>query len=193
MGSRWGSSLWALCSVYFLATLGIFAGILALRRNGGEIRQVSDLSGAAWSRDLQVRLVAWAIVICLVSLAGVPPLAGFWGKLLIFGGASSIPPAEAEAFGIFVGLVILAAVNTAIGAAYYLRSGRFLSFCFLRRGRSESSRMAGPPVASVLAALMILWIGLWWQPWARWSHAASPVGSSGIGCGPICSLGILRP
>jgi NADH-quinone oxidoreductase subunit N len=192
-GAIGGSRLWGLdgaaafglyALVYFLATLGIFAGILALRRNGSEIRQVSDLAGAAWSGDLQVRLVAWAIVICLVSLAGVPPLAGFWGKLLVFGSALSIPPAEAEAFGIFVGLVILAAVNTAIGAAYYLRVVGSLVFASYGEG-IESSRMAGPPVASILAALMIIWIGLWWQPWARWSHAASPIGSSSMAVTPF--------
>jgi hypothetical protein len=160
---------------YLLGTIGVFAGILALRKDGREIREIQDLLGGAWANDLQSRLVAWAMVICLVSLAGVPPLAGFWGKLLVFGSALSVPPAQAEAFGIFVGLTVLAAINTAIGAAYYLRVVAALVFA-PRAERLQPSQAAGPHIAAWACAIITIGVGLWWQPWVHWSYAASPLG-----------------
>ena len=160
---------------YLLGTIGVFAGILALRKDGREIREIQDLVGGAWANDLQSRLVAWAMVICLVSLAGVPPLAGFWGKLLVFGSALSVPPARAEAFGIFVGLTVLAAINTAIGAAYYLRVVAALVFAPRAEGL-QPSQAAGPHIAAWACAIITIGVGLWWQPWVHWSYAASPLG-----------------
>ncbi|MCS7239030.1 MAG: NADH-quinone oxidoreductase subunit N [Thermoguttaceae bacterium] len=159
--------------VYLLATVGVFAGILALRRSGEEIRTVSDLAGAAWSSLPPVRVTAWCMVICLFSLAGVPPLAGFWGKLAVFGSALSIPPAEAEAFGVFVALAIFAAINTAVGAAYYLRVVGSLVFSPQANGLSPRAA-PGPTVAAMMTAILIVGIGLWWQPWWRWAQSASP-------------------
>ncbi len=159
--------------VYLLATLGIFAGLIALEREGREVVDIADLSGAAWSNQPAARLVAWSMVICLFSLAGVPPLAGFWGKLAIFGSALSIPPAHSDAFGVFVGLAIFAAINTAIGAAYYLRIIAALVFSPATQRISVRSAV-GPPIAVVITAFFIIGIGLWWQPWWRWAQTASP-------------------
>jgi len=159
---------------YSLATLGVFAGILALRKDGREVRDIEHLFGGGWANDLQTRLVAWAMVICLVSLAGVPPLAGFWGKLFVFGSALSIPPAQADAFGIFVGLTVLAAINTAVGAAYYLRVVAALIFASPSKD-IQPNRAAGPHVAAWACAIVTIGIGLWWQPWVHWSYGASPL------------------
>lgn len=159
--------------VYLLATLGLFAGLISLEREGREVTEIKDLSGAAWSPQPAARVIAWAMVICLFSLAGVPPLAGFWGKLAIFGSALSIPPAQAEAFGVFVGLTIFAAVNTAIGAAYYLRVAGAMVFSSDERKISLRAA-AGPSIAAVIASFFIVGIGIWWQPWWHWAQSASP-------------------
>lgn len=165
--------------VYLLATVGIFAGVLTLNQREDEIRTISDLAGAAWSSVPSVRIIAWCMVICLFSLAGVPPLAGFWGKLAVFGSTLSIPPAQAEAFGVFVGLAIFAAINTAIGAAYYLRVVGALVFS--PQGHGVTPRAgAGPFVAAMMTAILVVGIGLWWQPWWRWAQTTSPHTASQI-------------
>jgi NADH-quinone oxidoreductase subunit N len=105
--------------VYALMNLGAFAVLVWL-----ENRTLADGSANADSEDANLTLsdlrglaarspwMAGALTIFLFSLAGVPPLAGFWGKLYIF--------AEAFRQGL-VGLVIVGVINTVISAYYYLR------------------------------------------------------------------------
>ncbi len=107
--------------VYAVATLGLFAAITFLGKRKHEVERVEELAGLVKSHPG----LAAALSICLFSLAGIPPLAGFWGKLALFGGAISLNVSNsAGASNIRVWFVILAIVgvlNAAISAAYYLR------------------------------------------------------------------------
>ncbi|MHB8971167.1 MAG: NADH-quinone oxidoreductase subunit N [Pirellulaceae bacterium] len=112
-----GATLFYL-AVYVLAVLGVFAALAYLSDDRREINSVSELAGLARSRPW----VAAGLAICLFSLAGIPPLAGFWGKLTLFAGAIRVaqegPPGVASWFLV---LAIMGVLNAAVAAVYYLR------------------------------------------------------------------------
>ena len=95
-------------TIYIVMTLGTFVAILAMRRKAGLTEEIVDLSGLSRTRPL----FALALAILLLSLAGLPPLAGFIAKFYVF---------QAAVQAGLVPLAVLGAVTAAIGAYYYLR------------------------------------------------------------------------
>ena len=67
-------------AIYLVMTLGVFAVILMMKRRNVMVENISDLAGLARSEPM----MALALLVFMFSLAGIPPLAGFWGKLYIF-------------------------------------------------------------------------------------------------------------
>ena len=104
---------------YTLATIGIFAGLSFL---GSEKREVSDVNQLAGLSRRQP-LVAAALAICLFSLAGLPPLGGFWGKFSLFVSTLSVSTSTPldSMFSCFIILAVVGVLNAAIAATYYLR------------------------------------------------------------------------
>jgi NADH-quinone oxidoreductase subunit N len=94
-------------TIYLPTTLGVFAVIMALRRDGKELETVDDLAGLAGRRPWLAAL----LTALLFSLAGIPPLAGFFGKYVAFSAALQA--------GLYP-IAIIAALATVISAAYYL-------------------------------------------------------------------------
>lgn len=104
--------------VYSLASMGTFAALAYLGSEACDVNEVNDLSGLARYQPL----AAGALAVFMFSLAGLPPLAGFWGKLSLFG--SAVELATSGPTGLarwFAALALVAAINAAIAAAYYLR------------------------------------------------------------------------
>jgi NADH-quinone oxidoreductase subunit N len=95
-------------ALYLPANIGIFALILAMRRNNQPAETVADLSGLAQKRPWMAAL----FTMLLFSIAGIPPFAGFIGKLLVFKAA-----VDAELYW----LAVLGGVAAVVAAAYYLR------------------------------------------------------------------------
>jgi NADH-quinone oxidoreductase subunit N len=95
-------------ALYLPANIGIFALILAMRRNGQPAETVADLAGMAQRRPWMATL----FTMLLFSIAGIPPFAGFIGKLLVFTAAVNAG---------LVWLAVLGAVAAVVAAAYYLR------------------------------------------------------------------------
>lgn len=95
-------------ALYLPANIGIFALILAMRRNNQPAETVADLAGMAQRRPWMAAL----FTMLLFSIAGVPPFAGFIGKLLVFTAAVNAGLAW---------LAVLGAVAAVVAAAYYLR------------------------------------------------------------------------
>ena len=93
---------------YGIMNTAIFAVLASLERNGEEVETIDDLAGLRSRHPM----LAWVLAISAVSLIGIPPLIGFFGKLAIFSAALEANQTL---------LVIIAAVNSAIGAAYYLQ------------------------------------------------------------------------
>ncbi|MEM6415568.1 MAG: NADH-quinone oxidoreductase subunit NuoN [Pseudomonadota bacterium] len=95
-------------AIYVVMTIGVFACILLMRRQGGVTEKISDLAGL---KETDTGL-ALTMTVLFFSLAGVPPMGGFFGKLFVFSAA------------IEAGLIWLAVVGlliSAVAAFYYLR------------------------------------------------------------------------
>lgn len=101
--------------IYFMMTLGVFAVILTLRRGGRMVEEISDLAGLG----KQHPTVALCMVILMFSMAGVPPLAGFFGKFYAFMAA-----VDAGLYALAVVGVLLSTVS----AYYYLRIIKVMYF-----------------------------------------------------------------
>ena len=105
---------------YSLGTIGIFAALAFLGNNEHQIDNVEELAGLSTRQPM----VAACLAICLFSLAGIPPLAGFWGKFMLFTSALSVFTSAAPMASIiwcFIILAVIGVLNAAIAAVYYLR------------------------------------------------------------------------
>jgi NADH-quinone oxidoreductase subunit N len=107
-GREGASAALVYMTIYLPTTIGIFAGILAMRRDGKDVETIDDLSGLA-SRKPWLAMLLTAL---MFSVAGIPPLAGFFGKLVTFQAALGA--------GLWP-LAVVAALATVISAAYYLK------------------------------------------------------------------------
>jgi NADH-quinone oxidoreductase subunit N len=102
-------------AIYLVMTLGSFACILTMRREGGMVEDISELGGFA-----ETNLgVAFVLAMLLFSLAGVPPLAGFFAKWYVF--------APAVKAGLYP-LAIIGVLSSVVGAFYYLRIVKVMFF-----------------------------------------------------------------
>jgi NADH-quinone oxidoreductase subunit N len=102
-------------AIYAVMTLGVFAIILLMKRRGVMVEGIGDLAGLARSQPM----MAFALLLFMFSQAGIPPLAGFWGKLYIF-----IAAVEAQLYVPAV-LGVLASV---VASYYYLRIVKVMYF-----------------------------------------------------------------
>jgi NADH-quinone oxidoreductase subunit N len=115
--NAYGSSMFYIVT-YVLTTLGTFGVILVLSRSGFESDNIADLAGL----NQRSPLYAGVMAICMFSLAGVPPLVGFYAKFAVLQAllASSQP--------VYIGLAVFAVVMSLIGAFYYLRVVKVMYF-----------------------------------------------------------------
>lgn len=95
-------------TIYMIMTLGTFACILAMRRKSGMVENISDLGGLAKTHPM----LAMCITLLMFSLAGIPPLGGFFAKYFVF-----VAAVDAKLYW----LAGIGFVTSAIGAFYYLR------------------------------------------------------------------------
>jgi NADH-quinone oxidoreductase subunit N len=117
MANAYGSSMFYVIT-YVLTTLGTFGVILLLSRSGFESENINDLAGL----NQRSPLYAGVMAICMFSLAGVPPLVGFYAKL------SVLQALLASSGAFYVGLAVFAVVMSLIGAFYYLRVVKVMYF-----------------------------------------------------------------
>ncbi len=103
---------------YVLTTLATFGIILLLAREGFESEEITDLAGL----NQRSPLFAGVMAVCLFSLAGIPPLVGFYGKLAV------LQALVASGQGLYIGLAVFAVVMSLIGAFYYLRVVKVMYF-----------------------------------------------------------------
>jgi NADH-quinone oxidoreductase subunit N len=94
-------------AIYLAMTLGTFACILAMRRKDGMVEQISDLSGLARTSPA----MAFFLAMLMFSLAGIPPLAGFFAKYYVFTAAINA--------GLYT-LAVIGVLASVVGAYYYL-------------------------------------------------------------------------
>ena len=102
-------------AIYAAMTLGAFAMILTMRRPGGMVYEIDELAGLSKTNPLQ----AFFLAMLLFSLAGIPPLAGFFAKYFVF-----LAAIEAELYV----LAVIGVLASVVGAVYYLRIIKIMYF-----------------------------------------------------------------
>jgi NADH-quinone oxidoreductase subunit N len=101
--------------IYLAMTLGSFAFILSMRRKGEQVERIDDLAGLASTNPAMATVMA----ILLFSLAGIPPLAGFWAKWYVFLAAINAH--------LYV-LAVIGVLSSVVAAFYYLRIIKIMWF-----------------------------------------------------------------
>ncbi|MGQ0742342.1 MAG: NADH-quinone oxidoreductase subunit NuoN [Alphaproteobacteria bacterium] len=121
-------------AIYIVTTLGVFACILAMRRGQTMVEDIYELAGLADTRPG----FAFALAILLVSLAGIPPLAGFFAKFYVF-----LAAVDAGMYA----LAVIGVVASVIAAYYYLRIVKIMYF---DAPAPAFERSMGPTLAAVV-------------------------------------------
>lgn len=101
--------------IYVVMNAGVFCCILLMRRKEGMVESIDDLAGLSRNQPM----VAFALAMLMFSLAGVPPLAGFFGKFYVFMAAVQA--------GLWP-LAIIGVLSSVVGAFYYLRIVKIMYF-----------------------------------------------------------------
>ena len=101
--------------IYLAMTLGAFAVLLSLLRGGEMFETVDDLSGLSRTHPV----LAFCLAAMMFSLAGIPPLAGFFAKYYVFAAAIKAD---------LVALAVIGVVTSVVGAFYYLRLVKVMYF-----------------------------------------------------------------
>jgi NADH-quinone oxidoreductase subunit N len=101
--------------IYLVMTLGTFSAILSMQRNGRYIEDIADLAGLARTNGP----MAFFLGAMMFSLAGIPPLGGFFAKFYVFAAAI-----EANLFA----LAVIGVLCSVVGAFYYLRIVKVIYF-----------------------------------------------------------------
>jgi NADH-quinone oxidoreductase subunit N len=108
-------SVLAYMAIYLVMTLGTFAGILAMRIGGKNVENIADLSGLARTDGV----MAFFLAMMMFSLAGIPPLAGFFAKWYVFNAAIQA--------GLY-SLAVIGVLSAVVAAYYYLRIVKVMYF-----------------------------------------------------------------
>ncbi|MGL4439352.1 MAG: NADH-quinone oxidoreductase subunit NuoN [Bosea sp. (in: a-proteobacteria)] len=134
-------------AIYLVMTLGTFACILCMRRDGQMVEDIEELSGLSQTQPL----MAFCLAMLLFSLAGIPPLAGFFAKFYVFTAAI-----EAKLYYV----AVLGVIASVVGAYYYLRIVKIIYFD-KPKGAFETMP---PALKGVLAICSVLVIVFWLVP-----------------------------
>ena len=134
-------------AIYVVMNIGMFAYILCMERGGRPVTQISDLAGLSKTSPGH----ALALAALLFSLAGVPPLAGFFGKYFVFVAAVEAGLAP---------LAIAGAIASVIGAFYYLRIVKMMYFDEVTE--ALDGRLMMPHRIALGAAALVMAVG--WLP-----------------------------
>jgi NADH-quinone oxidoreductase subunit N len=102
-------------SIYVAMTLGTFAVILSMKRDGKYVETIADLSGLSRTHPT----MAFLLAMLLFSLAGIPPLAGFFAKFYVFLAAIKA--------GLYL-LAVIGVLASVVGAFYYLTIVKIMYF-----------------------------------------------------------------
>ena len=145
-GARGASAVLFYMAVYVVMTLGAFLCVLWMRDSDGRpIESIESLSGLAQTRPA----FAAAFAIFMFSLAGIPPLFGFWPKLVVFNAAIASG---------YVALAVAGILGTVIGAYYYLK---IVKVMYMDEPAAPYARVREPlqGVLILVAALLVSPLG----------------------------------
>jgi NADH-quinone oxidoreductase subunit N len=160
---------------YAFTNLGAFAVVVALERGGEPHDRIADYRGLAREHPG----LAAAMALCMLSLTGVPPLAGFVGKFYIFVAALNAG---------LVWLVVIAALNSVVSAYYYI--GVIVAM-YMQEGGVEvepMNRRPGLLISVAVGVVGLVAVGVYPQPYMA---AAVNAFASALGRQPIHAISML--
>src|SRR5690606_25273770 len=143
---------------YAIMSVAAFGAIVMLARRGFEADRIEDFKGLAARSPWMAGLV----LLVMASLAGIPPLLGFWAKLAVL---------RAALEGDLLWLAIVGIVFAVIGAFYYLRVVKVMYFD-PPPGAPLSGRPGALQAVFSVNALALLGLGLFWNPLMAWCQQA---------------------
>ena len=129
-------------SIYLIMNLGLFSCLFMMKRNNKYYENIDDLSGLSKNHPL----ISFSLLIILFSLAGIPPMAGFFGKFYVF-----VSVIKQEMYF----LAIIGLLATVISAFYYLRIIKIIYFD-PEREKYDSDHSIGLKISLALSTLLIL-------------------------------------
>ncbi|HEY3043742.1 MAG TPA: NADH-quinone oxidoreductase subunit N [Vicinamibacterales bacterium] len=134
--------------VYAFMQLGAFAVVVLLRRRDVVGDELKDFSGLSFRNPF----AAFAMLLFMLSLGGIPPTAGFMGKFWLFSAVIDTPG--------YVWLAVIAVLNSAISLYYYIR---LVVFMYLKKETMGSEPVAGPSLtfALVVAVAATIVLGIY--------------------------------
>jgi NADH-quinone oxidoreductase subunit N len=137
-------------AIYLFMNIGTFAVILCMKRDGRMIEEIGDLAGLSRTQPG----LALALAIFMFSMAGIPPLAGFFAKLYVF-----LAAIDAGLYS----LAVLGVLASVVGAFYYLRIVKLMYF---DEAKGSFDTPFGGEVQAVmlLAALVTFFFFAWPDP-----------------------------
>ncbi len=121
-------------AIYMIMNIGSFTIILSMRQKGRLVENIDDLAGLSKTHPM----MAFAMAVFMFSMAGIPPLAGFWGKFYVFMAAIE---------GGMVTLAVIGVLTSVVGAFYYLRIIKVMYF-------DEVVEAFDKPIGGAMASIM---------------------------------------
>jgi NADH-quinone oxidoreductase subunit N len=149
-------------AAYTLMNLGAFAVLIALGRRGEPSETLGDLAGVGFRQPI----LGIAMTIFMLSLAGIPPTAGFAGKLALFGAAVNAG---------YVGLALVGVLNSVVSVYYYL--GVLVQMYMAEGTREIVPPRKRPALLATIVATMLLVIAFGVDPAGLLSAATSAFAS----------------
>jgi len=146
---------------YLVTNLAAF-GIAALVEKQVGNANISSMAGLARKSPV----IGLALLVVLLSLGGIPPFAGFFGKLLLFGAAIERGP-------ILIWLAVVGIINSIIALYYYLN---VLKIAWGSEPVAELTELKAKPawsIAIVICVAAILVLGVVFAPWYGWAGAGA--------------------
>lgn len=128
---------------YVFTNLGAFAVVIAIENQTGKV-EIKDYAGLIYRSPW----LAGLLLIFLLSLTGIPPTLGFWGKYFVFGAAVQVR---------FFALLLVALINSVIAAGYYLNIIRYM---FFMPAEDEQPIKIGRSLGIVLGVTFVAVLGL---------------------------------
>lgn len=146
------SAMLVYLAIYVAMTVGGFVAVLMLKKeNGDQLEAIGDLAGLSRTRPA----LAFCLMLVMFSLAGIPPLFGFWGKFVVF---------QAAVNAGFVPLAAIGIAASVIGAFYYIKVVKVMYFdepADVVKGKSDWAHWA----LLAISALAISPFGYLLTPW----------------------------
>jgi NADH-quinone oxidoreductase subunit N len=135
-------------AIYVPMSLGAFAVILSMRINGKQVEGIQDLAGLGKSSPG----LAFALVVMMFSMAGIPPLAGFFAKLYVF---------KAVIEQGFIVLAVIGVLASVVSAVYYLKIIRVMYF---DEPKVAFDKAEGAAIPAILAVSTLFIVVFWLLP-----------------------------